>query len=200
MPESEYIRQGRLPVDEPVRALYIVMTSGQHDLFSMAPMFIKEIIDRELWKPKFNTFRDLIEARLPDGLETNVEKIKLFVQSDPALKTRVTNALKLKGGKIAGRDDKGRFVRATNIISSTEGERNTIQGTSEVYTRQRLCEYHPDLYKRVMAGEMSANKAAIQAGFRKKLMQVEPTVEGFAKAAWKYLTENERIELVQKLL
>jgi hypothetical protein len=45
----------------------------------------------------------------------------------------------------------------------------------------------PDLAQQVVDGEISLNAAAIQAGYRKKKVQVEPTPEGFARAIEKHL-------------
>jgi len=49
-----------------------------------------------------------------------------------------------------------------NVISSE-------QGNSRAYTLTRLKREAPELFKRVVDGELSANAAAIEAGFRKKL-------------------------------
>jgi hypothetical protein len=43
----------------------------------------------------------------------------------------------------------------------------TEQGTSVSYTLRRLARNHPELLERFAAGELTANQAAIQAGFRK---------------------------------
>ncbi|MGA9240509.1 MAG: hypothetical protein WBW03_00805, partial [Silvibacterium sp.] len=43
------------------------------------------------------------------------------------------------------------------------------QGTSLSYTLSRLKRKKPDLFMRVVNGELSANAAAIEAGWRKKL-------------------------------
>jgi hypothetical protein len=42
------------------------------------------------------------------------------------------------------------------------------RGTERAYTLARLRRDHPELAERVIAGEISANAAAIEAGFRKK--------------------------------
>jgi hypothetical protein len=42
------------------------------------------------------------------------------------------------------------------------------RGTSKAYTVSRLKRDRPDLFEKVVAGELSANKAAIEAGFRRK--------------------------------
>jgi hypothetical protein len=42
-------------------------------------------------------------------------------------------------------------------------------GNSRVFALERLSRQRPDLFRRVEKGELSANAAAIEAGFRKKL-------------------------------
>jgi hypothetical protein len=46
--------------------------------------------------------------------------------------------------------------------------RESRQGTSVSYTLRRLKKQRPDLYERVKAQELSANQAAVLAGFREK--------------------------------
>jgi hypothetical protein len=72
-------------------------------------------------------------------------------------------------------------------------------GTSETYLLRRLKRDRQDLAARVIAGELSAHKAAIEAGIRKRLVYVAPTVEGFARAIVKHLQPKERDELKRVL-
>jgi hypothetical protein len=60
-------------------------------------------------------------------------------------------------------------------------------GTSKAYTLRRLKRESPELYQEVCDGTLSANAAAIKAGFRK-----EPTAIDLLKRAWKKATESER--------
>ncbi len=64
------------------------------------------------------------------------------------------------------------------------------QGNSRAYTLDRLDRERPDLAQRVERGEMSANAAAIEAGFRKKLTHFEQIKKWLPD-----LTDNERTEL-----
>jgi hypothetical protein len=41
-------------------------------------------------------------------------------------------------------------------------------GNSALYTLKRLKRERPDLFQQVLGGRLSANEAAIEAGFRKK--------------------------------
>src|SRR4029077_20177311 len=55
--------------------------------------------------------------------------------------------------------------------------RKAEQGNSRAYTLVRLKEKKPELYKRVVAGELSANAAAIEAGFRRRTFSVPDDVD-----------------------
>jgi hypothetical protein len=72
-------------------------------------------------------------------------------------------------------------------------------GNSEAYLLRRLKRDYPDLAAKVVAGEMSARAAGIQAGFVKPVISLRPTVPGFLKAARAYLTLDERVELKESL-
>ena len=56
-----------------------------------------------------------------------------------------------------------------------------------------------DLLERVNAGELSAHAAAIEAGWRKRMIQLEPTVEGFAAAIMRRLDEGQRSTLAARI-
>ena len=60
--------------------------------------------------------------------------------------------------------------KTTEAKSINDNVINTLssQGNSKAYTVSRLKRDRPDLFGKVVAGELSANKAAIEAGFRRK--------------------------------
>jgi hypothetical protein len=194
-----YHREEELPYNEPVRALYIVMTSGEHDLFRMAPKFIRLIIEGQLWKPMFKNFRQLLEWPLPDGLETSVDKIMMLVKDDPDLTIAVRKAMKSgKGGRPKKHCDSNK--PNYNIMEfPRKDDEHSNQGTSKAYTLERLSDNHPELYAEVKTGTLSANKAAELAGFRKPTANHTVTVNGFAKAIRKHLTDDEIRELIRDL-
>ncbi len=79
-----------------------------------------------------------------------------------------------------------------NIISN-------IQGTDATYTLRRLKRDHPKLADRVIDGELSANAAAIEAGFRKRKIQIEPTVAGFVNGMLKHLSDADINKVVEQV-
>lgn len=66
-----------------------------------------------------------------------------------------------------------------------QGDNITLiqRGTDKSYTLARLHRDHPELAERVEAGELSANAAAIEAGFRKKPTPLDNLKKNWAKAS-----------------
>jgi len=83
-------------------------------------------------------------------------------------------------------------VNRNNVTVDRKDE--PARGNSTSYTLRRLARERPDLLARVETGEMSANKAAIEAGFRKVLSPLEQARKAFAK-----LTDDQRATLLAEL-
>jgi len=83
--------------------------------------------------------------------------------------------------------------------AKNQGVDNTLieRGTSrKAYIKARLeRDGKTELLGRVNAGALSAHAAATEAGWRKRMIQHEPTVEGFTRAITRHLSESEREEL-----
>ena len=86
----------------------------------------------------------------------------------------------------------GRGNKASDNITS-------FRGTSKKYLLARLKRYRPELAARVIADELSANAAAVEAGWRERTIQHAPTLEGFARAIEKHLDHEQRTELKARL-
>jgi hypothetical protein len=105
-------------------------------------------------------------------------------------------AINLGGGggnnPTGANQHKAREVTHDTIMSDQKAK--PAQGTSVAYTLRRLARERPDLLARVEAGELSANKAAIEAGFRKVPTPQEQIRKAFAK-----LTDDERVAMLAEL-
>lgn len=150
------------------------------------PGLIKGIIQTEAWRErkvqtgriiKLKSFRDLIVLPPLEGWGEDLARIEAVIRHD-------TEVLPMWQKAIAEQGKRNDFC--DNI---TEVKRET--GTSRAYTLSRLKSQHSKLFEEVKAGKLSANEAAIKAGFRKKTITVEPTVDGFAKAIQKQLSADE---------
>jgi hypothetical protein len=101
-------------------------------------------------------------------------------------------ALRERAGRPSNAD------RNTNNISIS-GERSV--GTGRTYTVRRLRRDRPDLAGRVDRGELSANAAAIQAGFRNRTITVPiARPDAVARSLLKYMTPDDIAQLIAALL
>jgi len=101
------------------------------------------------------------------------------------------NPIAEHGGTGANRFTGKKEYRGSNTTSVQEPK-----DRGKTYTLRRLARDRPDLLAKVEAGEIeSVNKAAIEAGFRKKLTPLEAARKAIAK-----LTEEDRATLVAELI
>jgi len=134
-------------------------------------LMIEEILEQRLWEgAESDDGRPLSLHRLlfdPDGGAGLPEDALLSLLRDRnpdlarALHREIDQPLPEHGEIGRGRERD----RGDNITS-------TDRGTSDDYTRRRLRRDRPDLYERVVEGELSANAAAIEAGFRRPTASV----------------------------
>lgn len=111
----------------------------------------------------------------PDEIRIAVEWLRINPQDQPIPLEDVETLAR------QGRPKKGEEKHSNRIIKG---------GTNSKYTIARLNRDRPDLARRVQLGELSANAAAIEAGFRKRLTAIEAIRRLIPK-----LTDQERIEL-----
>ena len=74
-----------------------------------------------------------------------------------------------------------------------------IRSENPSYKLNRLKGKRPDLADRVIAGELSATAAYIEAGFVERKVTVTKTPEGFAKYISRYFNDEE-IEIIFNLV
>jgi hypothetical protein len=125
------------------------------------------------------------ETYLQEGLKLDPEMVELALRglqlTDPAKAIGYEEAQVLgkRGGDHGNQYTGGkRQVRIANLPKSTQ---------TRAYTIARLKRDRPDLAVRVEADELSANAAAIEAGFRHK-----PTPFEIVKRQWPKLTPEQQ--------
>jgi hypothetical protein len=74
-----------------------------------------------------------------------------------------------------------------------------IGGNSEPYTIRRLKRDRPELAEKVLNGELSANAAAIEAGFRKKTVTVTLEPRSISRTLTRHLSRDEINDLLVEL-
>ena len=136
------------------------MEEGGTKAFDIVPTILRKVINKRLWADRldkdgkpFTSFEAFAKHRLWQGLETTIEELRVYCRKNPEVD-------KTTHGRGRRRRDAGRH--SYNI---TDG---SARGTNPTYTLRRLKRDRPDLAQKVIDGDMSANAAAIEAGFRKR--------------------------------
>ena len=154
--------------DDDIQLLQQLVMHGGEQAFSLVPLAIKKVIAEKQWQyhadkhgKSFTSFEAFVTHRLWQGLESTIEDLRAFCRKAPDVDRLILETIE------PGREHRG----ATKEERSTDRGDNvtSTRGNSALYTLKRLKRQRPDLFAKVVAGEMSANAAAIAAGFRKKV-------------------------------
>jgi hypothetical protein len=141
------------------------------------PGLIKEIIQEKAWERREHNGKIY---ELPSLLALVTEKPLAGWGQDPAAVERLLRddpeALSM-WRKETTRANHRPLKSNDNIITSSKAK----QGTGKAYTLDRLSKENPDLYQSVVNGDLSANAAAIAAGWRKKTVTVTDDPASAAK-------------------
>jgi len=138
------------------------------------PGLLKKIIQSKAWERRvthgqiveLNSLRELITEQPIRGWGEDPRKVEAVIKDDPECLTMYREAMK---GQEGG-DKTSKEPTCNNITGDSQP--NAITGTSKSYTLSRLERESPELFDSVCSGELSANAAAIKAGFRKKTFTV----------------------------
>jgi hypothetical protein len=129
---------------------------------SIVPGLIHSVLVTEAWRERIHrgktyrngSFLEFITAKPMQGCGWPPEKVEALIKDDAVILAEWREATTANKGKPE--------VNHDNVMIKAR------QGNSRAYMLTRLKQQKPELFKRVTRGEMSANAAAIEAGFRKK--------------------------------
>lgn len=140
------------------------------------PGLIKRIIRDKLWRERkvetgkvvrLNSLADLITRKPYEGWGESLDKVLALIKDDPEVLAMWREATKAQG-------------RRNDLVDNITEVRP--KGTSREYTVSRLSKERPDLFAQVKSGKLSANAAAIKAGWRKKKTPLEQLLYWWKKA------------------
>lgn len=164
-----------------VQALWNAVNTSSGSLVTVPPL-INRLLKTGAWKERevrqlgeivrFDSFAAFIQAAPLRGCGWPLEKVEALIKDDPETLTMWRQA-----------------TTAEKHLHKADGDNVTIspkRGNSVAYTLDRLSRERKDLFERVKAGELSANAAAIEAGWRSK--DALTTL----RRGWKKATPEER--------
>jgi hypothetical protein len=136
-----------------------ILGSGEGELYKVLPAYVQKLIQTEAWVGRkkrdgseFTSFEDFVTTKLWHGLESTIGDLKLYCKRDPDVVKMIDGAVGVIG------EHGGKREQGCNT--------NLKQSNTATYALKRLKRDHPELAEQVINGDLSANAAAIQAGFR----------------------------------
>lgn len=158
------------------------------------PGLVRATIEREAWRKRIyrnktfehKRFIDFITSQPLAGCGWPPDKVEALIKDDAEL-------LQLWREAITPKHGGNRTVKGDNVTLADN------RGNRKAYTLDRLKREAPELFSQVVQKKLSANKAAIQAGFRIKTLSIPFSVDLAAKALKKHFTASQLAEL-KKLL
>ena len=179
----------------------IAMRNGKSGL-TLFPGTVIRVIESGCWRQfvveqtgeqvTFDTFSDFVSADLPEGLGADKTTLLNLCSLRSSDEHRKAFALieaaydpagdeKGKGG--GGNNPHGCKGKPSGITVNNVNADSPARpvGNSREATMRRLRKDHPQLHQQVVAGDLSANAAAVKAGFRKKLTALEAAIKAYEK-------------------
>lgn len=166
------------------------LSHGETSL-STFPKLLRRIINERAWESRrlpgkgvvtMESLRELVTTAPITGWGEDPAKIEAVIRDDAEVLAMWREAMKGKPGRPKQEGETRR--NPTQFKTADRGR---------AYDLSRLQREAPDLFAKVAAGEMSANAAAIKAGFRRRKSPLEKAV-----AAMRALSFTEREEVARQ--
>jgi hypothetical protein len=178
---------------------------------SNIPYLIRDVIEGDMWRV-FNhpsagqlidnhtkSFAQFVKTPPPDGLGSEVKIIENVLiactKSDNARDSKVAQeAITAFSQALTGKIGTNQYIEGRDNIT-TLSER----GTSKSYAHRKLCKDAPEIYQRVINGEISAHAGMVEAGYRKKQITFTHDVDSAVKMLRNKFTPAELEKIRDKL-
>jgi hypothetical protein len=137
---------------------------GGDGMISAVPGLVQRVLRTGVWKERsykgkiyrHERFIDFITTKPLAGCGWKPDKVERLIKDDPNTIAMWEEAMKIGQG------------HRSDIVDNVNEVQGRSTGNSLRYTLARLKRERSDLFARVRSKELSANAAAIKAGFRKK--------------------------------
>lgn len=187
--------------DEKVQGLISAVDDAAFDMDAVRTR-LRWVLEDELWRefltPNGNrmvngSFAEFVTAPMWQGLDSTIETVRTIAGGDIELLDLLDQALQQEPGNPTGRNqhspDRG---NVNNVNSSSQRP----VGNTETAALRRLRKDQPDLHAQVLAGELSAHAAMVQAGYRPRTITIRTdNAASIARTLRKHLTPDVLTEL-----
>jgi hypothetical protein len=183
--------------DQIVQSLSEAVWSGEANL-STIPGLLKRVIKEGMWQRRmvlktgeivqFRRFAEFVASPPLEGLGTDIKTLQRLCADDKEALVLIDEAVQNRHGVNQHTED------LYNI------QERAPSGTSQAATIRRLRKDRPDLLERVVAGDLSPNAAAREAGFRAHKVAVNMAdPESAARTIRRFMDADAIQELIRLL-
>jgi hypothetical protein len=160
------------------------------------PGLLKKIIVNKSWQCRVNmgttielgSLRELVTEFPIRGWGEDPKKIEAVIKDDPEVLAMFREAMKQQGNNQYTKS------KGDNVPRAKRAERSNARAYSVTRVQQ---ECKPEVFAKVMAGEMSPNAALVKAGIRENRQVYLPRDP---KKAWRKLREHFGAEFMQAMV
>lgn len=169
------------------------LRGGDHALGTV-PALLKRVLAEETWREfitkrgehvQHERFADFVTTRPLKGLGSDIALVRRIVGGDTETLDLLDQALQNPAGNPG---------TGNNVPDRPEGN-------TQAKALRRLRKEAPELHSEVLAGNLSAHAAMVQAGFRPKTVTLPVTrPEAVAKSLLKYMKPDDIAKLISILV
>jgi hypothetical protein len=170
------------PPPDNVNALQQVLIEGGRKAFDLVPKLLSRVIEERQWSrhrdrngEPFASFEAFAQHPYWQGLEATIDDLLAYCRKHPKVARLIKREVDPLATMAEAGAQGGRGNKASSITTSFD--------RGATYTLKRLKRDHQGLFDRVVSGELSANAAAIEAGFRKTPTALEQLRKVWSKAS-----------------
>jgi hypothetical protein len=177
--------------DVIVGSLSEAMADGETGL-RYVPALLLRVINEDMWQRRviaktgqvaeFKSFREFVETQPLEGLGADLDTLKRLCTGNMEALDAIIRMTQQPKGRPS-KEDKSLYY---DDLSGKEE-----QGTSAAYALRKLRADAPEIHARVLAGELSPHAAMIEAGYRRKTIQIPADPEGVARALKRRFSADE---------
>ncbi len=200
----------KITIEEDLRQqLYVLLERSTGGDPSQLLTLLEQIVENRSWERLGQTFIAFLTTPYEHGgVGWSLENLKAvlsmhhrFEHLDPDIAARMAT-LRRTISELMTLPAQSHGGKRSRDLKDRQPDNVRLQnyGNSRDSTVARLKRDRPDLAQRVLDGEMSANQAAIEAGFRRYRLSIDPNdVEKTAETLRRYLSA-EQLALLSTLL
>lgn len=181
--------------DAIVDSLGKAMQSGETGL-RYVPALLVRVINEEMWRERviiktgervtFRRFLDFVTTDPLEGLGADMATLRRLCGDNPAALDALDRATTQPQGRP-------KEENRNNVTDYEEPDRGNAAG----YALRKLRSDAPALHERVLTGDLSPHAAMLEAGFRRKTMQLPTDPEGVARALLRKFTHEDLRRIVE---